>query len=199
MEGHPEEDDHGKYEAECHDALLGFFLAEFFYGSGIGSLGILLLAALGVTECATEQVIDSDRQNERGASHSKREVVGIVAAIAQRGLGILLDLDSGSRCKQGTYVDGHIEDGEACIALVGILRGIVEIAHHYLQVALEETRAEAYEQQGAQHDDEGKRVATQRNAEQQIACKHDDDARGDHLAKAELIGQHATNEGEEIH
>ena len=111
MESHPEEDNYSKDEAKCHDTLFGFFLRELFYRSCIGS-SCLLRTTLSMTEGRTEDVIDGDRQDERSTSHSKREVVGIVRAIAQRGLCILLNLNGSGRCKQGTDVDGHVENGE---------------------------------------------------------------------------------------
>ena len=150
MECHPEEDDDCKDEAERDDALLGLLLGEFLYRCGIG-YGSLLRASLRMTEGAAEQIIDSDRQDQRGTSHSKREVVGIIAGIAQSRLSIFLNLDGCRRGKQGTDIDGHVENGETCIALVLVLRIIVEVAHHHLQVALKESCAKTYEQQGCQH------------------------------------------------
>ena len=126
-------------------------------------------------------------------------MIGIVAGIAQRVLGILLNLDGGRGSKQCTDVDGHVENREACIALVLILRVVIQVANHYLQVALEQSGAEANQQQGGQHHNEGKRVATQGDAQQQIACKHDDDTRGNHPTKAKLVGKHTTKQREEIH
>ena len=88
-------------------------------------------------------------------------MIGIVARITQCRLGILLDLNGSRRSKQGTDIDGHIEDGETGVALVGILRIIVEITYHHLEISLEETRTETDQQQGCQHHHKGHRVTTQ--------------------------------------
>ena len=77
------------------------------------------------------------------------------------------------------------------MALVLILRIVVEIAHHHLEVTLEQTGAKANEHQCSQHHDEGKGVTAKRHREQQIAGKHNQDACGDHAAKAVAVGQPA--------
>ena len=199
MESHPEEDNHRKDEAQCHDALLGFFLRQFFDCSCTAvHTTVLLGTALSMTESGAENVVDGNGDNQRSTGHSKGEVVGIIRRVAQRCLSILLNLDGSRWCKEGTNIDSHVEDREARVALVGILRVVVEVAHHYLQVTLEQTRTETDEQQGSQHYNECKAVASQRNTEQQIASKHNDDTRGHHLAETELVGQHAAKQGEEV-
>ena len=80
----------------------------------------------------------------------------------------------------------------------GILRVVVEVAHHHLEVALEEARAQSDEHQGSQHHDQCQRVAAQGYGQQQIAGKHDEDADGHHAAEAELVGQPAAHDGQEI-
>ena len=200
MEGHPEEDDHGEHQAEGHDALLGLLIRQLWLidsGSGLGV--ILLLAALRVAESGAEHVIDGYRQDERRAGHGKGEVIGVVARIAQGRLGILLNPDGCRRGKQGTDIDGHIEEREAGVALRGILRVIIEIAHHHLQVALEQACAQANEHERGQHHHEGQRVAAKGHGQQQIAGKHDEDAHRHHAPKAELVGHDTTNERQKIH
>ena len=201
MEGHPEEDDHSIYQAEGHDALLCLFLGKFLNSSRstVCSLVSILLDAFGVTEGAAEGIVDGDRQNERCTCNGKREVVSIIAGIAQSSLSILLNLNGSGRCKQGTDIDGHIENREACIALVLILRIVIEVAHHHLQVTLEESCTKTNEQQGSQHDYQCHSITTQGYRQQQVAGKHDDDTRGHHTTKAELVGHHTTNEWEKIH
>ena len=81
VESHPEEDDHGKHQAECHDALFGLLFGEFLNRCSFSSFS-LLTATLCMTERATENVVDSDRKNQRCTSHSEREVIGIIAGIA---------------------------------------------------------------------------------------------------------------------
>ena len=199
MESHPEKDHHSKHQTQCHDALLGLLLRQLRLRAGISLHSILLLAALGMTEGITEDVINGDGKNQRSTGHGKREVIGVVAGIAQCCLGILLDPDGSRRSKECTDVDGHIEDGEASIALVLILRVIIQVTHHHLEVTLEESSSKADEQESCQHDDQCKTIASQGHRQQQITCKHDDDTCGHHLAKAELVGHNTTDQREEIH
>ena len=77
-----------------------------------------LLAALHMAEGAAENVVDGDGEDERGAGHGKGEVVGVVDARAEVLLCPLHDLHGCRRSKEGTDVDGHVEDGEARVALV---------------------------------------------------------------------------------
>ena len=63
VEGHPEEYDDGKHQAQGHDALLGLFLRELL-DRCFRSLRGTLLATLGMTECRAEDVIDGDGQDE---------------------------------------------------------------------------------------------------------------------------------------
>ena len=150
MEGHPEEDNDCEHETERHDALFGFFLRQFLNRSLILCTS-LLLTTFRMTECRAEQIVDGNRKNQRSTSDSKREMVGIVGRIAQRCLGILLNLNSCSRSKQSTDIDSHIENREARVALVLVLRIIIKIANHHLQVAFEKTCTKTDKQQGAQH------------------------------------------------
>ena len=151
-----------------------------------------------MAERGTRQVVDSDGEDERRTSHGKGEVVRVVDADAEVLLRPLHDFHGYRGCEEGADIDGHVEDGEAGVSLVGILRVVVKVAYHHLEVALEHTRSEADEQQGGQHDDECERVTAERHGEQHVAGEHDHDAPGDHLAKAELIGHPATDEGKEI-
>ena len=60
-----------------------------------------------------EGVINGNREHERQTGYGKREVVGVIAAEAKTGLSPLLDLNGGCRGKQGTNIDGHVENREA--------------------------------------------------------------------------------------
>ena len=111
MEGHPEEDDHGKDQAECHDASLRFLLRQFLYSSR--SAVSRLFSALHMAEGATESVVDGNGEDERGTSHCKCKVIGIVYRRAKVLLRPFHNLHSSRRSKQRTDIDGHVEDGES--------------------------------------------------------------------------------------
>ena len=66
-----------------------------------------------MTEGAAEDIVDSDGQDERGTSHSKGKVIGVIDAGTKILLGPLHDTNGCRRCKEGTDVDCHVEDGEA--------------------------------------------------------------------------------------
>ena len=141
VESHPEENHHGEYQTQSYDTLLGLFLRQLFDGSSVSGC-CLLLATLRMTECRTEHIIDGNRQNQRSTCHSKREVISVVRRIAQCRLSIFFNLDGCRRCKQCTDIDGHVENGESRVALVGILWIVIQVAHHHLEVAFEQSRAE---------------------------------------------------------
>ena len=105
-----------------------------------------------MAERATEDVVDGNGENQRGTSHSKGEVIGVVHRGAEVLLCPLHNLHGSRRSKQGTDVDGHVEDGEARVALSGILRVVVEVAHHHLEVSLKQSRTQTDEYQCGQHD-----------------------------------------------
>ena len=198
MEGHPEEDDHGKHEQQGHDALLGLFLAQLGLGSGSSGFG-LLAGILGVAEGAAGQVVDGDGEHQRCAGHHEGEVIGLTrGGVTQMGLGIFSNLDGSGRGEQRTDVDGHVEQRETGVTLVGIARVVIEVAHHYLQVALEQTCAQADEQQGGQHSDDGDGLPAQRHRQQQVAQEHDDDTDGHHLAITEFVGKVTADNREEV-
>ena len=125
-------------------------------------------------------------------------MIGIITAVPQRGLRIFLDLNGSGRSKQSTNVNCHIEDRETRVSLVFILRIIIEVTHHHLQVTLEESGTKTNQQQGGEHHHKGKGITSQGDTQQQIACEHDNDSRSDHLAKSELVGKHTTEQREEI-
>ena len=200
MEGHPEEDHHGEHQAQGNDALLGLLLRELGLGGNGGSLvGGGLLATLGVTERAAESIVDGDGEDERSAGYGKGEVISLAGSgVAQLVLGPLRNHDGCRGCEEGTDVDSHVEDGEASVALVGILRVVVEVTHHHLEVTLEETGAETHEHQSDEHGHEAHGLATQRNGEQQIAQEHDDDTDGHHLSESELVGHDTAKNRQEV-
>ena len=125
-------------------------------------------------------------------------MVGIVAAITQRNFCILLDLNGCRRSKQGADIDSHVEDRESRVALVGIFGIVIEVAYHHLEIAFEQSCTKADEQQSCQHHDKGETISSQGYTEQQITCKHNNNTRRHHFAKAKLVGQHTAKEREEV-
>ena len=124
--------------------------------------------------------------------------VGLVdeAGLAQE---LVRDGRRGGRSEHRADVDGHIEQREGGIALGGILRVVVEIAHQHLQVALEQARADGDQRQGADHQHDAEGVGRSRDGQAHVAGEHDGDTGHDALAVADLVGQHAAHDGHEVH
>ena len=125
-------------------------------------------------------------------------MVSIGARYAKVRLDVAHDFYCGRRSKEGADVDGHVEDGEGRIALRLELGVVVEVTHHYLQVAFEQARAHAHHEQRQRHDPHGHDAATRRDGEQQIAEEHNDNARRHTFSKTDLIGHDAAHKGQEI-
>ena len=125
-------------------------------------------------------------------------MIGIILTNAQVHLCPLHDADSCRRSEQSTDIDGHIENWETGVALVGILRIIIEVAHHNLQVTLEQACSETDAHQCHQHYSQCHSVTSQGNRQQQIAQEHDNDTCGYHLTESKLVGHKASNKREEI-
>lgn len=100
--------------------------------------------------------------------------------------------------KHGTDVYGHVEDAESRITAVFILRVVVEIAYHYLQVALEQACSEAYQHQCREHGNQRHGVGAKRKGHEQVADEHDHDAQCDHAPETKLIGKYAAKHRQEI-
>ena len=158
MECHPEENDYGEHKNECHHARLGLLRRELLLFLEIGGCR-LLLVAFHVAEGRSEAVVDGDAQDERGTCHGKGKVIRVGVADAETCLRPFHDFHGCRRSKEGADVDGHVENGKCRVALVLQLRRIVEIAHHHLQVTLEQARAETDKQQGGNHAYHGNNVS----------------------------------------
>ena len=197
VECHPEEDDHGKHQAECHDALGLVLLGEFLLARG-GSLSGSRLAALGVAEGGAETIVNEDGEHQRSAGHAKGEVVTVGHAHAQVFLGVFHDFHGCRGSKQCANVDGHVEQRESRVALVGDGGVVVEITHHHLQVALEQACSQAHQSQGEEHEGIAAHAGARGNGKGQITHKHDEDTRGHHLAIAKLVGEHAAKQRQEV-
>ena len=94
-------------------------------------------------------------------------------------------------------VDGHVEDTERAVAFGAVPRVIVEVTYHYLQVALEKARADAYQHEGSDERDHGDGTRCG-DGHEQVAEEHDHDTERDHLAVSELIGEDTADERHEI-
>ena len=195
MEGHPEENDHEEHQAECHDAFLGVFRREFL--DLFGGFRALLLAFHVAVELA-ESVVDDDGDDQGGAGDGEGEMVGGILAPAHAHAPFL-HLDGCGRGEKGADVDGHVEEAEAGVALVGVFRIVVEVTDHNLQVALEEAGAETDQRQRQHHEEQGGRPSSHRDGQEEIAEEHHGDADHDHLAETEFVGEDASHEREEIH
>ena len=131
-------------------------------------------------------------------------MVGVVHAHAEVGLRPLHDFHGSGRCEHRTDIDCHVEEGEGGVATVSILRVVVQVAYHHLQVAFEETRAHANQHQRGKHHhhrqyDSAVVHAAERECQQHIAQEHHDDTNGNALAVTNLIGKDTAHERQEIH
>ena len=105
------------------------------------------------------------------------------------------DGGGGEGGEESADVDAHVKDHEGRVAQLGILRVVVQLADHRLQVALEEAVAEGDDEQADQGD--GQRHA--RNGHDGVAGEHDDDAeKDDQLVLAGAVGQDAAEQRQGI-
>ena len=81
VECHPEEDNYSKYQAETYDTFLGLSRSQFFYILSTGSCSSLLTVC--VSKCTTEDVVDSDRSNQRKTSYTESIVIRISFAYTE--------------------------------------------------------------------------------------------------------------------
>ena len=102
------------------------------------------------------------------------------------------------RSKKRADVDGHVEKAERSVALVLVLRRVIEVAHHHLQVALEQSRAASNQRQRTKHHRLSGHVRSRGDGQQQIAYEHDEHAQRHHLAEPVLVRQDAAQERHEI-
>ena len=199
MECHPEEDDDSKDETEANDALLRVVLGRNFCFLCLFLDSNLLCCTNHMSERALAQIIDKDRGNHADTSNSKGKVIGVSLAVTERRLCPVHDGNGCRRSKQSANVDGHVEEREARVALVGKLRIVIEVAHHDLQVALEEACSKRHEQKACTHCDDGWCCLAQRHRQDEVTDEHDHNAQHDHLAVAVLVGKHATKQRQQIH
>ena len=105
---------------------------------------------------------------------------------------------SGSRSEQGADVDCHIEQTESGITFRAILRSIIQITYHYLQISLEKSGSQSNQGKSAEHGIQSD-IGCHRDSQQHITGKHDNDTGSNHLAITEFIGQDTSDKRHEIH
>ena len=201
VECHPEKDDHGKHQAERHNAFFGLLGTEFGHFGAGGSL--LFHGAFHMLEPRTARVVNRYRKNQRCARHGKSKVVRVVDTCAERRLRPIHNFDGCRRSKHGADVDGHVEERKCGIAAIGILRVVVQIAHHHLQIAFEQACAQRDEQQrrnheNHRHDDAAIVDAAHGNSQQHITQKHNENADGYTFTVTDFVGKNATDQRQEI-
>ncbi len=197
MESHPEEEHYREHEAQRHDPFFGLLRTQFFYGLS-AVLCRLFGGVLHVFEPRTASIVDSDTQNKRSTSHHECEVVTVIDVVAQTLLCPCHDLHRCGRREHSTDVNSHVEERERCVAAVGILRVVVEVAYHYLQVSFEKTGTKRDEKQGQQHNTHCKTTSSQRNSQTDITEEHNEDTDCDTLAVTDLICDPSAYERQKI-
>ena len=189
LECHPEEDNHGKHQAKCHDAFFGFLWRQFFLSFAADRLlGVAVI--VGMLIGIAEHIIHNNREHQREASHGKCSVIRFSLSPAEMLLSISHSPQSCRSGKERANVDGHIENAESRVAIGSIARVVVKIAGKHLQIALKEARTQAHKAESATHSHKSRHIATQRQSQEQIAQKHHYDAISHHLAIAETVGKH---------
>ena len=125
---------------------------------------------------------------EKGVAHGRQAAVVGEALGAQEPVADGVGREGG---EEGADVDAHVEDHEGRVAQLGILRVIVELSDHGLQVALEQAVAEGDDEEADQGD--GQRHA--RNGDDGVAGEHDEDAeQNDQLVLPGAVGEYAAEE-----
>ena len=141
MESHPEEDHHSEYQQQANDTLTGLSRRHLLDGFRVRLL--LLLYRKHLRKGRFTQIIDTDAGDHGDTSHRKSEVIRIGLGVTQAILRPFHGFDRSRRSEQGTHVDQHVEQGEARITLIRILRIVVEVADHHLQVTFKHTGTHA--------------------------------------------------------
>ena len=149
-------------------------------------------------ESATESIINSHRNDQRNTSYCKRIVIRVILSNPPSLLGIVHHCDSRSRSKQGTDVDGHIENTESRVTLGSIFGVIIQITNHNLQITFKQSGSAADHQQSGKHGNHTHSSGSHRKRQKHISGKHGNDTDGNHLSITELIGKNTSNKREEI-
>jgi len=154
-----------------------------------GDIGILHLGegevGAGILEFAVEELVGEGRD------------VGVVKE-GLFGQDPVADHFGGGGGQHRTDVDAHVKDTESAVAIGGIFRGFIHLAHQRLEVAFEETGAEGDDGQGG--DDQAEALIHRRGDRQQhITDEHHHQADADGLAEAEHpVGDEAAQQREKV-
>lgn len=111
------------------------------------------------------------------------------------------EIGSGCWGEHRAEVDGHVEEAECGVTSCRVLRIVVEVAYHYLEVALEEAGTQGDEHQGKHHEGEGEATALEgadRNGEAGIAEEHHGYTSDYTFAIANLVGKDTADDRHEI-
>ena len=104
------------------------------------------------------------------------------------------DVAGHSWSEHSADVDGHVEEAERSITLIGILGVVEQVTYKYLQVALEQTCTDGYKCQASEHGVHTYVVGCGWNGKSQIAEEHDNHTDGDTLSVTNLVGNHTSEE-----
>ena len=97
-----------------------------------------------------------------------------------------------------TNVDGHVEQAERGITLIGILGIIIQVTHQHLQVSLEQAGSYCNQSQSGKQCPFVNHLGCHWNGQSQITENHHECAYGDALAVTYFIGNDTTQQGHEI-
>ena len=201
VECHPEEYHYSHYQTETYNAFLGFSRSEFVSNDnilGVCLTTLILLATDHMTECEHASIVHGNREDQRCTSYGKCIVIRVCLAGTERVLCPVHQLDGSSGSKHSTDIDGHVEQLETRVTLLGILRFIVEVAHHYLEITFEQTCTKTDSQKCTSHSNQSHRVLAKGQRQKHVTCEHDEDTDGNHLVISELVCQNTTNQGQEV-
>ena len=118
------------------------------------------------------------------------------AGFAEEEVGDSLGHRRGEHCAD---VDRHVEKAESGIPLGGVFRVVVEVAHHHLEVAFEQSRADGDQGKGAEHQDFPGQVRRGRYGEAEISEEHHSNSDGYASSVSDLVGEHSSEQRHEVH
>ncbi len=140
------------------------------------------------------EVLGVDAPVAHGGGH------GVVGEVAGLGKSPVLEAYGSHGSEHRAQVDGHVEQRESRVALVGVALFIIKVAHHYLQVALEQAGTCRNQQQGGKKNHKrGIAAYGSRSRHKGIAHKHHGDTGGYTLGEAPFVGEPATYQRHKIY
>ena len=100
--------------------------------------------------------------------------------------------------KHCTDVDSHIEEAECRVTFGRVLRIVVEVTYHYLEVAFEQTGTDSNKCQSTKHQNFTHQVCLGGNRQAEVAGEHYADTQGYAFTIAKFVGQDTAEEGHEV-